>query len=387
MIFKHFLLATILFWTLALELRAEGYTIEDLKVLASENNYNEFILHAYDIRPGLRDEWWKENLCLMAKKYIEERITKKDFTAHTYQTIDDFAGLAATRQDEFVSKRREDYLRLYLNNCFETNTDKMECYRKLNFFWESTKNSINRPEMALELSALLDRFKIQHDKWKFFHAITTGQAAEFYCAREEIQEIALGQMVQEFSKTTDLNLFFERIEKIVSPKCLDKIYPTLSTLLTSDEVLKSEMSYRLLEKKKALNENQSAAYLIGYLMMGPIVGDTFNQSWNMLESLGKNYNKRMAVFSELKNYDPLPDGLINSANVKKRDLLLDLMNRNFPEFLDYYATTCLDYLEGKRIFPNGNPTRYCRLFFTLSENKEWPSAGHKLRYQNLPKFN
>ncbi len=383
--FASFIILSLLsFCSLA---KAESYTLEDLKVLAQENNYNEFIAHALDIRPGQRNDWWKENIRIMAKKYIEERIAQKDFSQTTYQQVSTLSTIPAIREDEFVTQRREVYLRSYLKNCFISSSDKMECFRKLNLFWDSTASSINRPEIALELAALLESNHIRIDRWKYYQAITTGQAAIFYCQREEIKDEIMTQLVSEFNRTSDLEKFFSRIKDIANDQCLEKILPELTQELSSEEIARAEMSYRLLLKNKLLNAEQSAAFLVSFIMMGPIVGETFNQGWNMVENLGKNYTLRMKVMAELKKYDPLPDGLINSANIKKRDLLLDLMNKNFPEYLDFYAATCLDYLEGKRVFPNGNPTKYCRLFFDLASNKEWPNSGHKIRYQNLPKYN
>lgn len=364
---------------------AESYSKEDLKVLAEENNFNEFILHAQDIRPSQRDDWWKEQLRRMGKKFIEERIAKNDFSTDTHDKIESLYALPAIKEDEFVSTRREEYNRALIKNCFQFN-NKMECYKTMNNFWESTKGSINRPEIALEIASLLDQYNIQTEKWKYFATITTGKTATFYCGRENIKQVVIQQLINKFSRVSDSSKFDQQTKEVANEDCIDKMILDLKQLLTSEDKVKAEMSYHLLLSRKKIDELESNAFLISFIMMGPVVGETFNQSWNMLEQLGKNYELRMKVLARLQQYDPLPDELVNSANKKKRDLLLDMMNKNFPEYVDFYARTCLDYLEGKKSFPNGNPTKYCRQFFQLSKNKEWPNSGLKMRYESLPKL-
>ena len=51
-----------------------------------------------------------------------------------------------------------------------------------------------------------------------------------------------------------------------------------------------------------------------------------------------------------------------------------------PEYLDYYARTCLEYLEGKKVFPRGNPTLHCKELFKEAKGTPWIDPGLQARY-------
>ena len=56
----------LLFLLYLASVQAEKYTLKDLEVLVAQKNYWEFLGHARDIRPGLRDKHWKEMVQEMA---------------------------------------------------------------------------------------------------------------------------------------------------------------------------------------------------------------------------------------------------------------------------------------------------------------------------------
>lgn len=378
-------LLSLLLFTLLCQNALAQYNLDDLKVLAEEKNFSEFVQHAQDIRPSQRNNWWKEQLRIMGKSFIEDRSNKKDYSEETFGQIEALYVIPSVKEDEFVRNRREEYNRAYLKNCFALK-NKLDCFQKLEVFWESTKGSINRPEMALEFSDLLNKYNIQADQWKYLLSITTGSTAEFYCGRDDVKKQLLNKLTTSFNQKNDPKKFLANLKDLANKECLNKILPDLKSYLVSGNNSEAEMSYHLLKGQDQLDPLESDSFLVSFLMNGPVVGETFNLSWNTIEALGKDYDRREKVLERLKRYDPLPDELINSANNKKRDLLLDLMTKNFPEYLDYYAKTCLDYLEGKKQFPNGNPTKYCRELFKLSQDKNWVNSSLKLRYEALPKL-
>ena len=69
------------------------------------------------------------------------------------------------------------------------------------------------------------------------------------------------------------------------------------------------------------------------------------------------------MLNNLNKIDPLPDELFAMPNLKKTKILLKLIQNNIPEYINHYATTCINFLTGATPFPNGNPTVSCQEFF------------------------
>jgi hypothetical protein len=148
-----------------------------------------------------------------------------------------------------------------------------------------------------------------------------------------------------------------------------------------------EMAFRLLDVKKLLDTEERNQYLALYLLKGPINGPIFNQAWNALKLLKKDYPTRQKLLTELLKNDPLPGEMFSLADLSRRKVLMGHFYENFPEYMDQYARVCLDFLQGKKSFPNGNPTIGCDdLFATVKSYKEsnWLDKNLLYSYDLVP---
>ncbi len=119
-----------------------------------------------------------------------------------------------------------------------------------------------------------------------------------------------------------------------------------------------------------LTQEQRDLYLFVYILQTPSIGDTFNQAWSNLEMLGKDYERRMRLLKAVKRLDPLPDQLFSTFGHKKALVVTKHLAAHFPEYLDFYSRTCLNYIQGKDSFPRGNPTINCKDFYELSSKEK-----------------
>ena len=52
------------------------YSLKDLQILESENNYKEFFQHALDLRPSLRTKEWQALVDSMANSFSKQVLKK-----------------------------------------------------------------------------------------------------------------------------------------------------------------------------------------------------------------------------------------------------------------------------------------------------------------------
>lgn len=228
------------------------------------------------------------------------------------------------------------------------------------------------PDIALNIVNLIDEYNLPIDKSSYVKFIATGPTAQFYCAKANVKTVVLEELQKLYTSSAKPKDFLAQLSTVANDECIKHIIPDLQQYITNIDPKYSEVSFHLLKHLKVLDQLSGDVFLISYIMNNPVVGETFNEAWNKLEELGKNYDQRMKVLDCFKHKNFLPDELINSPNIEKRNVLLNKMSANFPEYLDYYARTCLDYLSGKKKFPYGNPTKHCRTLIKIS--KEVPNT-------------
>ena len=112
---------------------------------------------------------------------------------------------------------------------------------------------------------------------------------------------------------------------------------------------------------KFLDRTQEHKYLTYFYLNGIGTSKTLNRAWSILSHLSDNFSEREKVLLELKKFDPIPDDFLSKDDLIKKTYLRHLDN-TFPEFIDYYSSTCQSYHAGTSHYPNGNPTIRCREF-------------------------
>ncbi len=360
------------------------YEMGDLETLYKENNFQEFLKHALDIRPSIRDSKWKKMVLDMSEVYIKDKIARKDFSEKSMNFIESLTNWPLLREDEIFFLRRNDFGVKYFRECFQNNK-KDSCFQEIEKFWSNT--SLKNPDLGISLASLLEENGYEGELWDYIKFASTSNVAEFYCKNilikkeilKKIQKIMgenLSQVDQKIS-----------IQTALSDSCLKTLVPEIKTAFfdVNSAVIK-ELYLKFLIITHNLNPEENDFFLTLYYLQGPVIGDLFNESWNTIQVLGQNYNKRKSVLNKLKQLTLLPDEIFAGENEKKKETLITHFYKNFPEYLDFYANTCLEFLEGKRDFPKGNPTLRCQEFFKDSEGTQIIEPSVQAKYKNLKKF-
>jgi len=363
---------------------ASPYEIADLETLYKENNFQEFLNHALDIRPSLRDSKWKKMVLEMAVDFIKDRNSRKQFDEKTFSYIETLINWPVLREDEIFFLKRNDFGVNFFKECF--NSDKKEvCTSKINKFWSNT--SIKNPDLGLSLAILLNENGYEGNLWEYLTYATNSNVAEFYCKNSLIKKEILKKIQSIISG--NLSQFDQKvgIQNSMSESCLKTIVPEIkNAFLDIESSLAKELYLKFLNLTDNLGPGDRDFFLTLYFLQGPVVGDLFNESWNTIQVLGQNYNKRKAVLDKLKALNLLPDEIFANSNEKRRKIMLSHFYKNFPEYLDFYANTCVDFLEGKRSFPSGNPTLRCKDLFNEAEGTKIIEPSIQTKYQTIKKF-
>ena len=114
----------------------------------------------------------------------------------------------------------------------------------------------------------------------------------------------------------------------------------------------------MLSLDKTLFAKERVYIHLYYLLFGPSASPLYDNALNTLLSLSLNENLRQELLQQFLQIDPLA-GKVFSLNTPQSLEVLLRFTRNFPEYLDSYAQTCLDFLSGYKKFPAGNPTPHC----------------------------
>ena len=163
-------------------------------------------------------------------------------------------------------------------------------------------------------------------------------------------------------KSGDLKIQ-KQTQALLGPSCQKGLIPMLKKELVNEKLLHQAIFYRVLIAWKGLTRQESDFFYTIYLLRGPVVGDIFNRAWNALSSLGQNFERRKELLGRLQKQDPLEGKVFASKDQKLQRVIRRHFSQNFPEYIEYYGKTCLAYLEGKKVFPRGNPTLECDDFF------------------------
>ncbi len=343
---------------------AQQYTIQDLEVLEQNRDYKNFLDRANDIRPSERREPWPEMVRNMASGYIDFLTQRQDFSQEHFDYIEQLTTWPVLRQDEFFHLKWQRYGVRTLKRCKENaltsnSQEKREvCLNAIHRLWNSgTQN----PDLGLQLAELTSQLNPKADLWRYYKVSTTSPVVStYYCSRANIKRWAFRYLHLQIQER---DLHGQELAQVISQNMTEDCWAHLKSDL--ERVLQGPRpqqisAFLLLEAKGALRPELKDFYLVRYFLEGPEVGRLFNLSWNRIEELSKSHTRRQAVLQKLLSLDPLP-GKIFSRNLDSstQEVLLNHLSRNFPEYLDGYFRTCLEYREGLKDFPRGNPTIEC----------------------------
>lgn len=351
------LISILLLSTCSLSIGA-AYNLEDLKALARDGAYAEFLAHAMDVRPSLRLDEWKKMVIDMAGLYTSHLTKQKNVDQQDFQKIETIYAWPVLRQDDVFRARRHELGVKYLTTCLDENPP---CWETFRTFWEADKTN---PETAYKLAELIDKNKkAPFSKWEFLTYAVKSNLSEFYCKKPFVQKEIWEEIEKIYINLDRRSDFLKKIDELLHPDCL----PSLNELarikmLSPDKTNDRELAFQILKAQfKATTAVEDLFYTI-YLLEKPSQGELFNYSWNRVKLLRSLPQRRDAVIEAFKKLDPIPDEILGSLDETKVRAIFNLFKENFPELVDYYFNQCKAYYSGKTTFTNGNPTLHCRKF-------------------------
>jgi hypothetical protein len=325
--------------------------MNDLKVLAQEGEAQEYLLHAKNIRPSERLEDWKTLTLKMALKWGDELVKSHPITRLQFLELEEYFTWPLLNTDASFITKRDKIGFNYLINCYSKG-QKDQCLKDLQLFWSRTSSEFSRQSLSLQLAEIIRTEHPEVDLIDFFRVVIITPNGAILCKNKIFQDFLeerLGTITSLFQNWPQI---FEKLNKTADIDCWKKITPSagLNTF-----ILKKYLG--------TLSPTEKDTYHLVYLLESPSPGEIFNESWNILKSLGRDNNRREQTLSALKKLDPLPDQLISSeSDIKKAEIITAEFSQNFPEYFDFYLRQCLSFFRGTGNFPDGNPTPNCRKF-------------------------
>lgn len=379
-----------LIYCLSINLKANTlYDMNDLENLKNNHNYQEFLTHALDIRPKLRDETWKKIVSEMAIEYIIDRKKHSAFTKEDLNRLQRLTNFNFLKNDHIFSLRKSQYMLKWLRNCYikTTQDKKLNCYNALVQYWS---DSPKYDAIGVSLATLVAQHHpdiASYDLYRYIKFIPLSKTSYVFCRKKIVKDILLLHLDQKLTKLeNDPKSAPQLISKEMNQDCWTEMIAFLKEKLFSPNHQDKTIAFRLLKAKSKLTSKEEDLFYTLYILQGPIIGQLFNSAWLKLESLGQSFKRRKSVLEVLKSYEPLPGYIFSSPNVLKRKTIINLFSQNFPEYLKYYSDTCLKYLEGKVSYPLGNPTIECRDLFNTDKNNKWIPSNKHQRFNKTTHF-
>ena len=355
----------------SLRASVKSYEMQDLEILEKQKNFQEFLIHALDIRPSKRNRHWSDMVGHMAEGYLVKLLDEKSFNRKDFLFVEKVSEWSPLLNDEFFQLKREDYVKSYLYHCFSS--EKKYCIGDLQaFFAKKRKNA----QLGFQLGILLRKFDQKADTWSLFKMAAQDKLAEFYCQKEPMQLALVGRIIPFLEKhgLKDQSVIRKKILDIATLACWKKLTALFEGWRESKSHKMREYAYVLLKLSRSLSEEKKDFHLVSYILQGPHKGEVFNEAWNTVRFLGQNFKRRNKLVDSLLKLDPLPDRLFAIKDTQKREIITEFVAKNIPEFFDKYTKICLNYFSGQGTFPKGNPTVHCLEFARQVKGKDWISA-------------
>lgn len=369
----------------------QTYNMSDLAVLESDNDFLEFFKHAKDVRPSKRDKTWKKLVLSMAINYVSYlQKDTSDFSDKDYNLVLKISSWSPLNNDEFFIKKRDLAFIKYYTKCFKIN-DFNKCHTlALNFFQKYKTHdefgftflkevSKNKFKEQTTIDLLLEA---KQSFWPFLTDFVKKPISEFYCAQEPLKQA----IEQKIIKQTYLDPKFKILNHF-HPDCWKVIKQQLvKTLYGHTNAYTRKKVYDVIKSNLRMSKADVYTFTVLQLLSGiKLDPDEVMEYWGRLEKLSQDYDLRMKIHERLKNILPLP-GNVFMATTKQQKLILKSFAKNFPEYLDFYSTTCLEHLSGEKESHLGNPAFKCHELFKASKKIDLIPKSKILRYNKITTF-
>ena len=331
------------------------YDIKDLEVLEGNKAYKEFLDHALDVRPSSRNKHWREMVGNMTVGFIKDRLKQKAYTKENFDYVEKLIRWPELKKDTYFLHKRREFGVTYLENCLGAH-----CKKDLMSFWYSTSRQDG--EMAKKLALSLKQIDSKATLVPFLAVIGHDAYSLYHCKKPWVQT-EIFSLVTEPLRMEKMDKLKTTLDKLVGADCWKSLRPVIHSALIQGPGLKQDYAFSLLNLRGDLTQEWKDFYYVSYFLGNPTPGRVFNAAWNNIRDLGQNYSRRARVLKKIKELDPLPGKLFSLVDDGKKNTLINYLKKNFPEYINHYSKTCLNYLSGTVNFANGNPTPDCDNLF------------------------
>lgn len=347
----------------------QKYAINDLEILKEEKAYTEFFNHIYDIKPSQRGTNWQSMIDSMAISYVEKLAKNTHISADDYDKVKSISMISLLKTNgQFVQKRTPVIIK-YLENMLSqqkstVSTDiakELVCWRDLDP--SNIELNFKLGHLYLENLSTIENESI--DPYIFYEFAAKSNIGDIYCKVDDLKKVLLSKLYDSFQveKPDYPNLHL----KIMSKSC----WKTFQEVVKKD-YLKAPLTiqshlFNMLNSQKLITDEEIDLYSLHYLLKTPIVSDDFNYAWNKISELNTGPKRRDKLLITLDQLEAIPDNLFDSFDDVKKKVVINHIYKNFPEFFDFYAKKCINFLKGEGQYPMGNPTLNCRELFNYVE--------------------
>lgn len=344
------------------------YDLKDLRVLKNDKSFEEFFIHAKDIRPGKRTQEWNAMVVTMAMDMLQSYIDNKSISESQFNTLLNISKWSAIKNNEFFTRKRDQIALMHFKKCFSSYSWS-DCYKKINKYYT---DQTQIPETGVALTSLLiannkiikdskdeDYTIVSIDFWPLIKPMAQSSISEFYCNKNPMKKIIINKMYKQAKS---------KYNSIIHNDCLKAITPGLiEELLTTTNPYIRYKTFTVLQKANKINKEQTYLYYTLQFL------DGHNQDkiqtlkiFEALKSISQDYKLRENIVMKLKKMTPLP-GKLFSFNHNSQRIMAKAISKNIPEYIDFYSTTCIEHLSGRKVTPGGNPATYCHDLFNMAD--------------------
>lgn len=377
----RFVLSMTILFTGALRAQDSLYNIADLESLQLSKNYREFIRHAHDIRPSQRDKHWREMVQAMSSEYLDSLLERKDSNEEAFREVEMLASWPILREDLFFIAKRDRYLIEYFKSCLGNKSAQI-CQKQMLDSFHHLKGEV---ETVAKMVQVFSDFTPAQELNSLITFVSTHRQARFYCGQEHFAPHLLNYVLSNLPVNFTLKEAESTLTQSTSQECWNEFSPYLKRELYNVPAEMAERYYLLLLSRRMLTLQEEDLFLSYLFLLAPPPDEGLNRAWNKVSELAEDYPRRSAVTKALLAIDPLPGKLFAEKSLDRLKPLFKHFQKTFPEYLDRYVETCLNYMAGIGNFPNGNPTVYCRELFQLSDRLGWPEEPIRQKFSALKK--
>ncbi len=372
----------------------ELYTLDDLRALQTQKNFNEFLEHVNDIRPSQRLENWQSMYRAMLLDLMDYKIKLEAYDKDSFKAIENHASKSHFKNDERVQLKRNLYAKNYFNKCYKTKEDKslIQCDDELKKFWTFSNND---SDLGLEFSKMLQGSRSKLDSWEFIGSALSDKGQSFYCNNPDIQHQILNRFTSLSFQDGFDNNYKKLITNNISQECFLKMKDFLKSklLASSTSSIDRELALNLLSSNKMLSDLEEDVFAVLYLSDGPVVGDKMNLAWKRVEALGLNQTKRQSVLKIIQGLPQIADYTLKNPDNQRNKAIINLLATHFPEFLNHYGKECLSYISFNSDEKTQVRNRQCQNFLEMANSQKsssslgpnWVSDVIKIQFSSLKK--